>query len=375
MSTLATNAITDASGGNTTTINGYTPTVSNMAGRNRLINSDMRIDQRNAGASVTPTDGQYTVDRWQARLNQSSKFSVQQNAGSVTPPEGYTNYLGVTSLSSYSVLSTDYFAVQQNIEGFNTADLNWGTANAKAITVSFWVRSSLTGTFPLTFLNDGFARAYVTTYTVSAANTWEYKTVTISGDTTGTWTTNNSAGLRLWFTIGAGSAQVPTPDAWGSFLGMGAAGAVNVVGTSGATWYITGVQLEVGSVATPFEHRQYGQELALCQRYYEKTYDITTAPATATDTGRMNYSASSEGNGNFITDINYKVSKRAAPTLTAYVGGGTSGIWTYEKSGASGTNSVTFDLIGQSHARAYVSIGSNWTACYVYGHWTASAEL
>ena len=270
MSVLATNAITDASGGNTTTINGLTPTVSNMAGRNRIINGDMRIDQRNAGASVTPTDGQYTVDRWQARLNQSSKFSAQQNAGSVTPPEGYTNYLGVTSLSSYSAVSTDYFGVQQNIEGFNTADLNWGTANAKAITVSFWVRSSLTGAFPLTFINDGFARGYVTTYTVNSANTWEYKTVTISGDTAGTWTTNNSAGLRLWFTLGAGSAQAPTPDAWGSFLGMGATGAVNVVGTSGATLYLTGVQLEEGSVATPFEHRQYGQELALCQRYFFK---------------------------------------------------------------------------------------------------------
>lgn len=310
MSTLSVSTITDASGGNTATINSYTPTESNMAGRNRIINGDMRIDQRNAGASVTPTEGQYTVDRWQARLNQSSKFSVQQNAGAVTPPDGYTNYLGITSLSSYSPATSDYFGIQQNIEGFNTADLNWGTANAKAITVSFWVRSSLTGVFPLTFINDGFARGYVTTYTVNSANTWEQKTVTIAGDTTGTWTTNNSAGLRLWFTLGAGSGQSATPDAWGSFVGMGTTGAVNVVGTSGATFYITGVQLEAGSVATPFERRLYGQELALCQRYYQQ---ITYAGST------INYLIGTAYDATNIYSMNVyslPVTMRSAPTFS-----------------------------------------------------------
>jgi hypothetical protein len=377
MSTLATNAITDAAGGNTATINSFTPTESNMAGRNRIINGDMRIDQRNAGASVTPTEGQYTVDRWQSRLNQSSKFSVQQNAGAVTPPDGYTNYLGITSLSSYSPATNDYFGIQQNIEGFNTADLNWGTANAKAITVSFWVRSSLTGAFPLTFINDGFARGYVTTYTVNSANTWEQKTVTIAGDTTGTWTTNNSAGLRLWFTLGAGSGQFATPDAWGSFVGMGTTGAVNVVGTSGATFYITGVQLEVGSVATPFERRQYGQELALCQRYYENTYPPGSAVGSAqgylleTFGTAVYYSGGFGWSGNF----NFSTPKRTTPTITLYNRNGVAGQWLWGVLGSNESSVTTSAERLSVYGFSLKGTSPNANCTGTYGFYAASSEL
>ena len=235
---------------------------------NRIINGAMVIDQRNAGASVTPTDGQYTLDRWLVETSQSSKFSVQQNAGSVTPPAGFTNYLGVTSLSAYSPVSTDYMWLSQRIEGFNVADLGFGTANAKTITLSFWVRSSLTGSFGASISNIA-ARVYPFNYTISSADTWEYKTVTIAGDTSGTWNTGNGSGMRIQFNIGTGSDRLGTTSAWGSsdFRG-GLTGATAVVGTNGATFYITGVQLEVGSVATPFERRPYGTELALCQRYF-----------------------------------------------------------------------------------------------------------
>jgi len=148
--------------------------------KNRLINSAMVIDQRNAGASVTPTtSGTYILDRWQGRLTQASKYSVQQNAGSVTPPAGFTYYLGVTSLSAYSLGSGDTFGIQQLIEGYNTADLAWGTANAKTVTLSFWVRSSLTGTFGGAIRNDAGDRSYPFTYTISSANTWTQATVTI----------------------------------------------------------------------------------------------------------------------------------------------------------------------------------------------------
>jgi hypothetical protein len=268
MSTLATNAITDASGGNTTTINGLTPTVSNMAGRNRIINGDMRIDQRNAGASVTPANADYTLDRWRSYLSQASKYSVQQNAGSVTPPAGFTNYLGVTSLSAYSVGSGEFFSIQQFIEGFNVADLGWGTANAQAVTLSFKVYSSLTGTFGGVLQNDGQNRSYPFTYSIPTANTWTTISVTVSGDTSGTWLTNSGRGIAVWFGLGAGSSLSGTAGAWAAAGYFSATGATSVVGTSGATFYITGVQLEAGSVATPFEHRQYGQELALCQRYF-----------------------------------------------------------------------------------------------------------
>ena len=269
MSSISVNTITDASGGSTTSINGFTPTVSNMAGRNRIINGDMRIDQRNAGASVTATNGAYTVDRWLCTVSQSSKFTVQQNAGSVTPPAGYVNYLGCTSSSAYSVTSTDFLGINQRIEGVNTADFGWGSANAKTVTLSFWVRSSLTGTFGGSLMNSGFDRSYPFTYTISSANTWEQKSITIAGDTSGTWLSTNGVGVRVFFSLGCGSTRLGTAGAWtGSSDIFSATGETSVVGTSGATFYITGVQLEEGSVATPFEHRQYGQELALCQRYY-----------------------------------------------------------------------------------------------------------
>ena len=235
--------------------------------RNRIINGDMRVDQRNAGASRTPTDGEITLDRWKISCSQVSKFSVQQNAGSVTPPSGFTNYLGVTSLSAYAVLTGDYFIVSQSIEGFNTADLGWGAAGALSVTLSFWVRSSITGTFGGSLLNNAANRSYIFSYTISSANTWEYKTVTISGDTSGTWLTTNGAGILVRFGLGSGSTFTGTAGSWTAGNIVQPTGSVSVVGTNGATWYITGVQLEAGSVATPFERRQYGQELSLCQRY------------------------------------------------------------------------------------------------------------
>ena len=249
----------------TITANAVTPSV-NM--KNRIINGAMVIDQRNAGASVTPVDQQYLVDRWTARLTQASKFSAQQDAGAVTPPVGFTDYQGITSLSAYSVVSGDYFLLRQVIEGFNIADLGWGTANAKTVTLSFWVRSSLTGTFGGSLQNSASNRSYPFTYTISAANTWEQKSITVSGDTSGTWTSNNTAGMILNFGLGVGSTFSGTASAWAGSNFLSATGATSVVGTNGATFYITGVQLEVGSTATSFDYRPYGTELALCLRYY-----------------------------------------------------------------------------------------------------------
>ena len=237
--------------------------------KNRLINGAMVIDQRNAGASVTPANT-YTLDRWQGVVSQLSKFTVQQNAGSVTPPSGYKNYLGVTSSSSYSVLTGDYFMISQRIEGYNFADLMFGTASAQTFTFSFWVRSSLTGTFGGSFQGAASAtlRSYPFSYTIISANTWEQKTVTVAGDTfTNTWDSTNGIGLFVNFGLGAGTSASGTAGAWASANYANATGATSVVGTNGATWYVTGVQLEVGSTATPFERRLYNAELANCQRY------------------------------------------------------------------------------------------------------------
>ena len=280
--------------------------------RNRIINGDMRIDQRNGGASVTPTTTGYTLDRWFAGLSQSSKYSVQRNAGSVAPPVGFTNYLGVTSLSAYSVLSTDTFTIQQRIEGFNVADLGWGAAGAQSITLSFWVRSSITGTHSGSLWNNAFNRAYPFIFTVSASNTWEQKTVTIAGDTSGTWAVDNSIGIGLSFNLGSGSSSSATAGAWGSTGVNAATGAVSVVGTNGATFYITGVQIESGSVATPFERRSYEQELALCQRYCTSLANGNTC---SIGIGQA-FSASAAG-----ATVRFPVTMRAAPTLVVSSGG------------------------------------------------------
>ena len=307
MSQINTNAILDASGGTTTTVNGFTPTVSNMAGRNRIINGDMRIDQRNGGASVTPANQQYTLDRWLSFVGAASKFTIQQNAGSVTPPVGFTKYLGATSTSAYSVSSGDVFGQETRIEGVNTADLGWGTANAQTITISFWVRSSLTGNFGVVVRNNGNTRSYPVLFAISSANTWEQKTLTIAGDTSGTWVTDTTgSGIKITFGLGVGSTYSGTAGSWASAEYYGVTGATSVVGTSGATFYITGVQLEAGSVATPFEHRQYGQELALCQRYFEVQDLLLEGAQEADNYARRQYF--------------FKVTKRAAPTATLGAG-------------------------------------------------------
>ena len=277
---ILTDSITDSSGG--------VLAPSSSVFRNRLINSDMRIDQRNAGASVTPTaDPTYTLDRWAVGLSAASKFSLQRNAGSVTPPTGFTNYLGITSLSAYSITSGDYFTVQQSIEGFNTADLAWGTASAAPITLSFWVRSSLTGTFGGSIINGAINRSYPFTYTINSANTWEKETITIAGDTSGTWATNNTTGIIVMFGLGVGTSGSGTAGSWAGTLYRSATGATSVVGTNGATFYITGVQLEKGTTATSFDYRPYGTELALCQRYARSILGNSTTSTPLANLGNI----------------------------------------------------------------------------------------
>ena len=281
--------------------------------RNRIINGDMRIDQRNAGASVTPTTSVYTLDRWLAIMGVTSKYSVQRNAGSVTPPTGFTNYLGITSTSAYASGATDAFLLNHYIEGFNTADLAWGTVNALTATLSFWIRCSIAGTYSLSICNSpsSSSRAYIATYTVNSANTWEYKTATIPGDTSGTWDTTNGIGVQVRFDLGSGSSFNGTAGSWGSSNLTKTSGSQSVVGTNGATFYITGVQLEAGTIATPFERRSYGQELALCQRYYYSSGTVRTTIYAD--------NATSDG----ILNFKFPISMRAAPTIAQTSGGTT----------------------------------------------------
>jgi len=335
MSTIAVNAITDANDGNTTTINGVTPNSANVVGKNRIINGNMVIDQRNAGASVTPINGTYVIDRWKQYQSAASKYSVQQNAGGVTPPAGFANYLGVVSLSSYTSSSADYFTLEQTIEGYNVADLGWGTADAKSVTVSFWVRSSLTGTFGGSIKNksSGANRSYPFSFVISVANTWERKTITVIGDTTGIWLNTNGLGITLSINLGTGTTYSGPAGAWAATNYLSATGATSVVGTSGATFYITGVQLEVGESATEFEHRPYTTELQLCQRYCCIPADGSITSGAVIATG----AAYTSGNNN--TPLYLKVTMRAVPTLTQNTG---SGYYVYYYNGtSSSTSSLT----------------------------------
>ena len=274
--------------------------------RNRIINGAMVIDQRNAGASVTP-NGTYTLDRWSISNSQTGKLTVQQNAGSVTLPTGFTNYLGITSTSAYSVLTGDYFWLGQRIEGFNVGDLAWGTASASAVTLSFKVYSSLTGTFGGVLRNNAGNYNYPFSYTVSSANTWTNISVTIAGPTSGTWVTNNGMGIELDFSIGMGSTYGSgTAGAWTTSNYYAPTGSVNVVSTNGATFYITGVQLEKGSTATSFDYRPYGTEFSLCQRYLPAwNSSVSNAPIAQ---GQA-YSTTSA-----YLNFPFKVSTRVPPT-------------------------------------------------------------
>ena len=342
--------------------------------KNRIINGSMVIDQRNAGASsttaTTSTQVYSSLDRWAYVVSQASKFTMQQTG---TGLAGFPLSLGCVSTAATSVGSGDYFQINQVIEGFNIADLNWGTANAKTITLSFWVYSSLTGTFGGALRNSAYDRSYPFTYTISSANTWEQKSVTVAGDTSGTWLTTNGAGIRVTFSLGMGSTYSAAAGAWATGGYASATGATNVVSTNGATWYITGVQLEAGSAASPFEYRSYGTELALCQRYYQKSYDQTIAPGTATTYGCTAMRVYGYYPSYYSGTIYFTTAMRTSPSMTAYNPiSGASGTW--QTAGVySGAVSVSFNYGGNQSIQWQAGDGTSQD--FTYGLWTATAEL
>ncbi len=340
--------------------------------KNRIINGDMRIDQRNAGAAVTPTGTVYTVDRWKVVLTQSSKLTFQQ---STNAPAGFINSLSLTSTSAYAIAADDYFVLQYAAEGYDTADFGWGTANARPISLSFKVNASVTGTYSLAIRNYGsYNRSYVTTYTVPVANTWTDVTIAIPGDTAGTWNIASNGSLLLDFSLGIGSSySTASVNSWQSSSNFAATGAVSLVGNSGATFRITGVQLEKGSVATEFERRDYGRELAMCQRYYEKSQNQNVVPGTSGQLDGFWYAlvAGNTGSGNYGGTVNYKVPKRANATFTSWDNAGNINKCNTDGQGSNITLNVVFQ--GQNSVLTYVAGHNNPGALSFF--WTASAEL
>jgi len=331
--------------------------------RNKIINGDMRIDQRNAGASISAGLSTFTVDRWPVYASVASKGTAGQNLNAVTPPTGFSNYLGFqTGGSAYSVTSSDLFFFYQNIEGYNTSELNYGTANAKTVTVSFWVNSSLTGTFGALLTNSAYNRAYGFTYTISAANTWTYISVPVPGDTSGTWVGGtNGIGMTLRINLGCGSSSNVTAGSWQSASASGVTGTVSVLGTANATFYFTGVQLEVGTQATPFERRPYGMELAQCQRYYYRT------PAQGDGAQHYNIMGRITGLNQSVFTSNLPVSMRTYPAISLTPAYNTGSGWQTNLAGVSNAawTSAPTQLSPELNKFCFYVGTATWSGTYV----------
>ena len=327
MSTINVNRMVDSQGGV------LAPISSVM--RNRIINGAMTIAQRGTGAVTT--DDSFPVDRFYIVGNTTTWSGVQSS----TAPVGFNYSTAFTNGTGASPSAAQRTFIAQAIEGFNTADLQWGTANAKTVTVSFWVRSSLTGAFGGSVRNNAGDRSYPFSYTISAANTWEQKSVTITGDTTGTWEKTNSRGILLIFNLGSGSNYQGTANTWAGANYYFPTGATNLVATTGATFFLTGVQLEVGTQATSFEYRQYGQELALCQRYYYQ-YLKGTNQSIAIGTYYLSSAV--------FCVVQFPVTMRATPTLSSTTGTNFYGI--YRDGAGDLFNSLSFD--GYQHTNSAI---------------------
>jgi hypothetical protein len=362
---------------NTATFTGSVNAPNTFGFKNRIINGAINIDQRNSGANTIPTSTQYTVDRFCAVCSQTSKMAFQQDSSANTVA-GFTSSLKVTSLTSYTVGAAEQFLIRHNIEGVNIFDLAWGSASAKTVTLSFWVRSSLTGTFGGALYNNAGDRSYPFSYTISTANTWEQKTITIPGDQSGTWLTTNGVGITVAWGLGVGSTYSGTAGAWAGTYYTSATSSTSVVGTSGATFYITGVQLETGTKATSFDYRPYGTELQLCQRYYENSFEVGTAVANGQNaTAVLIYSLN--GSADRSQGIFFKVQKRALCTFNFYspnISGQTAGQWMVYAGSWSNGSSTTVSDNGYQYFHIQTTFAATQNYTYLTsGNWTASAEL
>ena len=308
--------------------------------KNRIINGAMQINQRGTVSTpVTPSSGDYTLDRYRFFASQASKITITQ---STDAPTGFINSLLATTAIAYTPSGSDYFAINQRIEGLNISDLAWGSASAKAVTISFWVKSSLTGTFAGTLQNSAGNYSYPFTYTISSASTWTQIVLLVAGPTSGTWLTTNGIGIVVQFDLGYGTTYNGTANTWASGDYENVSGAVNMVATGSATLQFAGVQLEKGSTATSFDYRPYTTELQLCQRYY---YRITA-------TNIANGTLSSSTTGYYFRS--HPVTMRTSPTATATASG-----WTLRNIGP-GADTLNATIFGfnESSTTGYAFSGS-----------------
>jgi len=325
-----------------------------LSNRNMISNGAKVIDQRNAGASVSG-DGQFPVDRWKASKVGAGAFSMQQSS---TAPSNFNHSVVCTvTTADTSIAASDEYSYRHFVEGFNFSHAKWGTSSAYPVTLSFWVRSSVTGTYAVGFRNNAGNRTNPSTYTISSANTWEYKTITVAGDTTGTWEgASNSTGVGVIFSLGAGSNFQGTANTWNASGTWSTASATQWISNSGATFYITGIQLELGETATPFEHRSFGDELARCQRYYQ----------ASDGTGNLLFfSGHVDSGATYFAQTKLTVVMRAAPTVTVGTELG--------KDGFAGAPSVSWQAT--QSIRSSNTANANSNQGYYFFRYEADAEL
>lgn len=350
-------------------------------GRNRIINGGMDIDQARGGGAVTinSTTQQYGVDMFLAEgQSADGVFTMQRLDNPGVTGQGFQKALRFTvTTADASVGAAQIYGFQTRLEGFTTKDFLFGTASAKTLTLSFWIRSSLTGTFGLGILNSASNRSYVANYTINAANTWEQKTITFAGDTTGTWGGFSGMDMYIEWDLGSGSNFEQTAGSWQAAGKWRSSGNTRFISTNAATLDITGVQLEIGSTATPFEYRPYGDELRMCKRYFISNYGRDVAPGTNTQNGDVYFTGSTDENGSVSVYTIFPVEMRATPTFIFYQTNGTVGSWTYRRSGV-GTS--TFTPSGAHATQSSVDIisqnlGATFVSAWIEGHWVADARL
>lgn len=347
-------------------------------GRNRVINGEMRFDQANGGAAITSNTAStvYGVDQFNTRGTASAGvFTVQRL--SATPPTGFQFYSHVvTSTADASPATGSRYLFRSPIETLNIRDFQQGTATAKTFTISFWARSSLTGTFSFSIGGDdgGTGRSFVANYTINNVNTWEYKTITIPGDTAiASWPITNNNIFWLYWDLGCGSTYENTAGVWASSEKYRTVGSTRLISTNAATLDFTGVQLELSPTATPFEFKPLPLEFSLCQRYYEKSYDPDVAPGTVTNTGLIRIAGGQISGGTVnYNDVWFFSPKRVAPTMSFWTNSGTVGQLTTVSQGGGQTNRTPT-------ANGYNLKGWNvicsTTDTFLFGHFTADARL
>jgi hypothetical protein len=346
--------------------------------RNIVINGAMQVAQRGTSVTGITSDSYHTVDRFKGGPSNMGTFTHSQESDG---PAGFTKSVKLEcTVADASPAAGDTCTISQRVEAQNLQHLAKGTSEAKSVTVSFWCKSNKTGTYTLEIFDADNSRHISATYTVNSSATWEYKTITFVGDATGSLNNDNGIGFYLLWWLGAGSTFT------GGTLGTSwqaqdnadrvSSSNVNLADTVGNYFQLTGVQFEVGDTATPFEHRSFGEELALCQRYYEKSYDVGTAPGGAVNSSGPYMSITSDSGSNATFTLPYIVAKRTTPTCAFYRDDGTSGGWQYYRAGVGSTNSAVTKHRGSQNAlNGYIGVGATFVPVTVYGHWTADAEL